>query len=467
MNVTINSSLEVHCPSREVMAWARKKLTLDNPEYIKKSRMGFWTGNTPQKIKLYKTVMDTLILPFGVLREFTNLFGDSVGNAKTVFSNYPPVDFGTSVELFDYQREAVDVMKAAHFGILTAPPGAGKTQMGIALAVELQKPTLWICHTRDLVSQSRDRARQYISDDLIGTITEGKVNVGKGITFATVQTLRKLDLNEYKYLWDCIIVDECHHVAGSPTSVTQYSKVLNALCARHKYGLTATAHRADNMIAATFALLGDIVYTVPDDAVSDRIMKVKISQIPTTVEESDEYCGSDGVLNYGKLIDYLVNHPGRNALIANDVIESLWKGHSCLILSDRIEHLERLKELIGESFFPDKIAVITGKMSTKAEKVARAQALEDMRTGKKTCLLATYSLAREGLDIPRLDRLFMATPQKDYAVITQSVGRIARVFEGKGDPIATDYVDERIGYLYKAYKKRLTIYRKNGYIYEL
>ena len=83
-----------------------------------------------------------------------------------------------------------------------------------------------------------------------------------------------------------------------------------------------------------------------------------------------------------------------------------------------------------------------------------------MRTGEKKYLFATYSLAKEGLDIPRLDRLFLTTPQKDFAVVTQSIGRIARTFEGKEPPIAYDFVDD-IGYLVKSYKKRCSTYKKN------
>ena len=83
-----------------------------------------------------------------------------------------------------------------------------------------------------------------------------------------------------------------------------------------------------------------------------------------------------------------------------------------------------------------------------------------MRSGKKKYLFATYSLAKEGLDVPRLERLYLTTPQKDFTVITQSVGRIARTHEGKAEPIAYDFVD-RIVYLEKLYKKRCTVYRKN------
>lgn len=34
------------------------------------------------------------------------------------------------------------------------------------------------------------------------------------------------------------------------------------------------------------------------------------------------------------------------------------------------------------------------------------------------------------------------TPKKDYAVVTQSVGRIARTFDEKQDAICFDYVDD-------------------------
>ena len=105
--------------------------------------------------------------------------------------------------------------------------------------------------------------------------------------------------------------------------------------------------------------------------------------------------------------------------------------------------------------------MVSGKMTSKKGKAEREKAIEDMRTGRKKYLFATYSLAKEGLDIPRLDRLFLTTPQKDYTVVTQSIGRVDRAFEGKENPVAYDFVDN-IAYLVKSYKKRCTVYRKNG-----
>ena len=456
MRVTVSNNIKITTPSLEILTWCQNNLKLPNPEYAKKVRMGFWTGNTPKNLYLYEQHGAELVMPYGCLKSIAPMLKDAV--VESDFKPSVSIDYGEPIPLYPYQETAVEQAKNGLYGILQSKAGSGKTQMGIALIREYGKRALWLCHTLDLVNQSKERAERYISKSLIGTITEGKVNIGNGVTFATIQTMCKLDLSQYKDMWDVIIVDECHRVAGTPTQMSMFAKVLNSLSARHKYGLSATVHRADGMIQATFALLGGIVYTVPDEAVADKVMQVGICPVGTGVKISRECLNTDGTLNYAKLINYLCGDMYRNTLIRNHIIRESDK--SCLILSDRLEHLETLMSLIP-SHLRDKAVMISGKMTSKKGKAEREQALEDMRSGKKKYLFATYSLAKEGLDIPRLERLFMATPQKDYAVITQSIGRIARVYEGKADPICYDFVDD-IGYLVKSYKKRCATYKKNN-----
>ena len=77
----------------------------------------------------------------------------------------------------------------------------------------------------------------------------------------------------------------------------------------------------------------------------------------------------------------------------------------------------------------------------------------------KKILLGTYPMANEGLDIPSLNGLVLATPKSD---IIQTVGRISRVKHENIQPLIIDLVDnfsifERQG------KKRLDLYRKNKY----
>ena len=441
---------------KTILEYSKKYLTLPNPEYAKKARMGFWLGNTPKTLNLYQIIGGNLVLPYGTLKQVLNLYPNI--EVVTEFCTPEFVDYKCSVPLYDYQTKATDEMIKGFYGILQSKAGSGKTQMAISLIGRLQRRALFITHTADLLNQSKERAERYIDSSLIGKITEGKVTIGKGVTFATVQTLCKLDLSQYKHMWDVIIVDECHRVAGTPTQVSMFAKVLNSLSARHKYGLSATVHRADGMIQATFALLGDIVYTVPDEAVADKVMQVGIKPIGTGVKISRECLNTDGTLNYAKLINYLCEDAYRCTIIRNHIIGESDK--SCLILSDRLEHLEALMKLLPVHL-RDKAVMISGKMTSKKGKAEREQALEDMRAGKKKYLFATYSLAREGLDIPRLERLFMASPVKDFAVVTQSIGRIARTFEGKANPVCYDFIDQ-MGYTEKMFKQRLRHYKKGG-----
>ena len=456
MRVTVGSTITIEQPSQELCQWCKQHLRIRNPDYSKKVRMHFWLGNTPETLSLFETRGDTLVLPFGTLRAIAPMLGLCV--VVSDFSEGQTVDFNCDVPLYSYQGIAVDEVLKHHYGILQSPAGSGKTQMGISLVARLGKRTLWLTHTKDLLNQSKARAEQYMNESLIGTITEGKVSIGKGITFATIQTMCRLDLTQYKYLWDVIVVDECHRCSGTPTAMTQFYKVLNSLSARHKFGLSATVHRSDGMIAATYALLGQVVYTVPDEAVKDRVMKVGIKPIYTGVKPGRECLNTDGTLNYTKLISCLCENGERNRSIEN-WIESESECSS-LILSDRLEHLELLMTSLPQSMRKQAV-MISGKMTTKKGKAEREQAIEDMRTGRKKYLFATYSLAKEGLDIPCLERLYMATPQKDYAVITQSIGRIARTHDGKQEAICYDFVDDS-QYLVKSFKRRCTTYRKNG-----
>lgn len=456
MQVTVGNQLRIENPSEQLLAWCKKQLILPNPEYAKKVRMHFWVGNTPEKLYLFQWDGDTLVLPYGCLNDVLAM--DDC-HMKVNLPTPTEVDFGCTIPLYDYQVEAKEALITAYYGILQAPAGCGKTQIGIAVAADTGRRTLWLTHTRDLLVQSKSRAEQYMSPSLTGTITEGRVQIGKAITFATVQTMCNLDLSQYRDVWDCIIVDECHRVAGTPTAMTQFSKVLNALAARHKYGLSATVHRADGMIAATYALLGGIAYQVPDEAVADKIMTVSILPRYTNIGLSKEFLDTDGTIIYAKLVNYLAEDMCRNGQIVADLVSNFT--HYNLILSDRLAHLEYLMKHLPKDL-RDQSVMVDGKMTSKRGKAQREKAIEDMRAGKKHFLFATYALAKEGLDIPRLDRLYLVTPQKDYAVIAQSVGRVARTFEGKVTPVVYDYVDNGIQYLVRSFKKRCTTYRKLG-----
>lgn len=457
MNITISNEITIINPTQEIRQWVYDKLKVPNPEYANKVKLGLWVGNTPKELKLYRTSGDKLIIPFGVGPSLYNAFPDLVHEVTRFdFAENKPVNYNADINLYDYQEKAVNSLIQACGGVLRSKAGSGKTRMGIATICRMGKKTLWLTHTNELLNQSYNAAAEFIDKKLLGKITAGKIQIADGITFATVQTLSKADLNALKYEWDMVVVDECHRCSGSVNKATMFSKVLNNLAARYKYGLSATLHRADGLIKCTYALLGGISHTVPDSVVNT--MRVEIQKKDTGVQISKKCLDTDGTLVYARLINYLAEHIYRNWMISADIELLAEKGHSIILLSDRVSHLQWLYDILEEKNQQDAV-ILHGKV----KKADREKALEEMRTKKKHILLATYQLAKEGLDVPCLDRLLLATPVKDYAIVVQSVGRIARVCEGKGTPVVFDYVDD-IGFLHGMWKKRCTSYRKDGCI---
>ena len=457
MELTISNEITIHDPTPEVRQWVYDKLKVPNPEYANKVRLGLWLGSTPKELKLYRVSGNSIIIPYGVRESLFHAFPElNTYEHKCVFAENKPVDYNASIKLYDYQENAVQSLIRASGGILQSKAGSGKTRMGIALICALGKKTLWLTHTNELLNQSYNAAAEFIDKKLLGKITAGKIQIADGITFATVQTLCKADLQALRYEWDMIVVDECHRCAGTVSKATMFSKVLNNLAAEYKYGLSATLHRADGLIKCTYALVGGVAYTVPDSVVNT--MRVEIQKKETGVQICRKCLDTDGTLCYAKLINYLAEHKDRNKQIVNDIEVSAYTDHSIILLSDRVVHLQSLYNMLYDDLKEDAV-ILHGKVKKQDREIA----LDQMRNKEKRILLATYQLAKEGLDVPCLDRLLLATPVKDYAIVVQSVGRIARVCEGKGTPVVYDYVDD-IGFLQGMWKKRCTHYRKDGCI---
>ena len=449
MLVKISNDIKVQNYTSELLHWCKQNLILDNPDYYIAEKSGRYLGNIEQHLYLYEIRGDKLVIPFGCIKSVWSYIKNS--SISYDFASLTALEMKGSILLYDYQERAVEALVKVKSGILQAPCGSGKTQIGIALASALNQKTLWLTHTSDLLKQSQERAKEYFDGDF-GTITAGKVDIGKDITFATVQTMTKLDLQKYAHEWNVIIVDECHRIAGSPTKVMQFYKVLTNLKARHKFGLSATLERVDGMIKSTFAVIGDIVHTITNEEVGTKIIQSEHQRINTEVEQSEDYLDTDGTLDYNGLMNYLMKHKLRNRLITQYLVNNQDKYN--IILSHRVEHLTMLKANL------DYLGVSCEIVHSGVTKKKRFEIYEKMRLGEVHYIFATYSLAKEGLDIPILNRLYLVTPNKNKSIVIQSAGRIERNFDGKVQPVIFDFVDKKIGYCNKMFTTRRNILKK-------
>ena len=433
--------------------YCKSNLEIDNPQYAQNERLGFPTYNIPRRLYWYEKHGNDYILPFGCFKDIYKLYPIKEDySLKCLNPNI--IYYKSNIKLFDYQEKAKNEALKSKNGVIVMPAGSGKTQTALQLISELGLKTLWITHTYDLLNQSFDRAKSNLENVGLGKIAAGKIDIGTHITFATVQTLVKLDLSQFKNEWDCIVVDEGHRICGTPAQLGMFYKVINALSCRYKYALTATPFRnIKGTEKALFSLIGPIICEVPKEVVSERTIKAEIQPIYTDFKIPRDAKKTDGTIDYSKLTTFLSEDEDRNEIIL-DILKEC-KNNYTLVLGDRLTQLSYLQEKIGYG------VKIDGTMTSKKKKAQREQYIQDMRDGKENLLFATYGLAKEGLDIPRLDRLILASPHRDKATIIQSVGRVERKFEGKKTPLVYDIVDNT-QFHNNMFKSRKTIYRKNG-----
>ena len=156
-----------------------------------------------------------------------------------------------------------------------------------------------------------------------------------------------------------------------------------------------------------------------------------------------------GQVNRPRTLNRIVKLIKRNKFIITVLMELLKeKGRKILILSDRIEHLKSLKVLIDkyEQYTCD--FYIGGKKQKDLEEASKAQ-----------ILLGSYGMASEGLDIPSLNTLIMATPRSE---VEQSIGRIIRKSHNNIQPVIIDIVDMLPSFVRQGlYRRRL--YKKLKY----
>jgi superfamily II DNA or RNA helicase len=158
-----------------------------------------------------------------------------------------------------------------------------------------------------------------------------------------------------------------------------------------------------------------------------------------------------------RLITRVAERGDRSAMIA-EIVADLVKREKrqVLVLADRKSLLGWFFERFTSprfhgGFLKGEVGYYVGGM--------KAEALEDSAT--KKVVLGTFAMASEGMNIPSLDTLVMATPKSD---IVQSVGRILRkkIEDRHVVPLVVDVVDPHAS-LQRQYQKRRTTYRKYAY----
>lgn len=430
--------------SKDILLKIKSDLTFDNPEYTTKVKRDLWIGKTPKYIKLYEEEPDKnrILLPIGYLEKLKTLLKSFELIDKRLV--LPEIKYKSNINLRDYQIEPVNKLCKVNHGGIIAICGSGKTNMAIETFARIGQPTLWICHTTELLNQTKERMLKCldIKSNEIGEIKGGKVKIGSKITLALIQTLNKINIADIQQNFGCIVLDEAHHLPAN----TFYDTIIR-FDAKYKYYVTATPDREDGLTEILNRTLGEPVHKIQQEDMAKYTIIPKLEIIKTQFEtRSTEYV---------EVMKDICKNNDRNKLIKDIVFQAYKDGRHILLLSDRVTHLEQIKTLIAEHIDDKHVKILNGTLKKKE----REEIIEKCNNKEIKVLLAT-KLAREGLDITHLDCLVLATPKKAKGAVTQEVGRIMRVCEGKSSAIVYDLYDNKCGIVAQQMRYRITAYKE-------
>lgn len=251
--------------------------------------------------------------------------------------------------------------------------------------------------------------------------------------------------DNHNFVVNGMVVHNCHRVSAST-----WSQVIQIFPAWKRLGLTATPKRADGLETIFHYHLGQIVYRL-----TGLNMKPTVHLVRTKVLESElPNIKIRGEINLSRLISRLAEHEERNKLILKVLLQAAKAGRKIIVLSDRRGHAEFLKESFDLSKKSIGLDVETRLYLGGMEKEVRQEAEEN-----GDILFGTFQMAKEGLDIPELDTLFLVTPNSSKITVQQSIGRIARSKEGKKNPMVVDFVDVEIPICNALFNKRMKVYQ--------
>lgn len=421
----------------------KEELNFANSEFFIKKKSGKNTFGTERYFKLVEETENEIIIPRGFIGKLLrfckeqNLEFDFQDNRKLK----EEIPYSFNATLRNHQKKVIETISKKDFGVIVAPPGSGKTIMGLKIIADKKQSSLIVVHRKQLLEQWQERVQAFLAipKHEIGIIGQGKVKIGKQITIATIQSLPK-QIEQLQNQFGTILVDECHHIPAET-----FRNTIEKLNTFYLYGLTATPFRKYNDDKLIFAFIGDVI----SEVTSNEIENFKHAQIIVRNTNLD-FPFNSKTDNFETLSKILVHDSERNKLILNDIKNELSKGKRIAIITERKEHIDTLYLFLKQSY---EVVTLSGDDSD-ANRKSKWQTLQQ---GNFQVLITTGQYFGEGSDLSNISSLFLVYPFSFKGKLIQYIGRVQR---SEINPIIHDYRDIKIDYLNKLFLKRNTYYRQ-------
>ncbi len=415
-----------------------------NPDYFIKKKIGRNTWSTDRYFNLVSEAINEVVLPRGTIGQLLRFCNKQKINFEFQDKRKKSEDipFSFSTELLEHQKTVLSAVSKKDFGVIAAPPGSGKTIIGLKIITDKCQPALIVVHRKQLLNQWVERIEAFlkIPKNQIGKIGQGKAKIGKQVTIAMIQSLgKKIDNPEISKTFKTVIIDECHHIPAK-----SYAATISKLSPYYQYGLTATPFRKNSDGKLIFAHLGELIADVkPQDIETFKKARIIIRNTDFDVPFNSK---TD---TFETLSKVLVHDSERNKNIVADITSEVNTGKRVVVITERKEHIATLHQFLKQKF---EVVALSGDDSESD----RSSKWKILNSGNYQILITTGQFFGEGTDLKNATCLFLVYPFSFKGKLIQYIGRVQRT---EIAPLIYDYRDYKIEYLNRLFLKRNTYYR--------
>lgn len=434
--------------------WLFEYLAFDNPQARFYKRH---IGDT--KTRLFNRM--TRSFPSGFVELVEEAAPQSGFDLEILDTRQQPIKRDVNADLSwlrDYQLRGVQIAAKKSRGILWLPTGAGKTELAVGLALAFPCKWTFLVHRTSLMLQAAERFEQRTGAPA-GRIGEGCDQIER-FTVATFQTLyaqiknasaRTKDPKIARLLnlivnTEGLIVDESHVLPAN----SFYRVVMRMKKAYWRVGISGTPlARGDRRSLIAVGALGPVIYRVKPELLIARGLlarpDIRMLKIPTPSGKPT----FQGVYGEG-----IVRNTARNNLVVGAAKKS---AKPALIFVKEIKHGQAILDRLIRAGITAEF--VWGNTITPS----RMNSVKRLTRGEIEVLICSV-IFQEGIDIPELKSVIIATAGKSVIAAIQRVGRGMRMSAGKGGKFEVwDFYDTGNRMLERHAKERMRAYEREGY----
>lgn len=345
--------------------------------------------------------------------------------------NYLPNQKGKAFVLKDHQEQALSNLEEMRnhgetIALLYHATGTGKTVTAVSDAKSMGMRTLFLAHTKELVTQAENTFKDAWSEVAcgvyMGEVKDKAAHVVCGSIQSISQNLEQFNPEDFGY----IVIDEAHHGTADT-----YKKILSYFKPKFILGLTATPERADGedllQIFQNVAHKLDLKTAVE----LGELVPIRCIRVKTNVDLSSVRI--NGIKYNSQDLESKLFVPERNKVIVDTFME-YGKDKKTVIFCASVKHAVEIANLLKQRGI--KAEAVSGSTENKR----RENILREYEHGDISVLCAC-DLLNEGWDSPKTEVLFMARPTMSKTIYLQQLGRGTRKSEGKEYLMVFDFID--------------------------